>query len=45
MDPNDPKSVVVTLPTLLGAGDYRLTWKAATTRAEALSGDLTFSVK
>lgn len=45
VDPNDPKTVVVTAPSVLGSGDYKLTWKVSTKDSKELSGELAFTVK
>jgi len=45
LDPKNPKRLVVSLPVALGAGTYKVVWRAVSVDTHVTNGDFTFRVE
>ena len=44
-DPRKPRELIVSLPAALGAGTYKVVWRAVAADTHALNGEFTFRVE
>ena len=45
LDPKNPRRLIVSLPVALGAGVYKVVWRAVSVDTHVTNGDFTFRVE